>query len=231
MGKASSKEGLRALLAPVVAAAGLDLEDLDVTPAGRRRVLRVVIDRDGGVDLDHVADASRVVSEALDASDAMGATPYVLEVTSPGVDRPLVEQRHWRRATGRLVRAVLTDGGDLTGRVSSADEDGVVLDVDGRANHLPWERLRRGVVQVEFSRPGEGGDDADELDTHTEHGDENDRDENDRDENDGDENDGDEHDSDEHDSDERDGNTPATTDQREEAGHGHRHDGAAGAGA
>ena len=103
-----------ALLAPVVSSAGYDLEDLGVTAAGRRSVVRVVVDRDGGIDLDDVADVSRTVSDALDAldeaePDALGAT-YVLEVTSPGVDRPLTEPRHWRRNVGRLVTATLADG-------------------------------------------------------------------------------------------------------------------------
>ena len=94
---------LRALLAPVVEGLGLDLEDVEVTAAGRRRRVCVVVDRDGGIDLDAVADVSKSVSDVLDASDALGSAPYVLEVTSPGVDRPLTQPRHWRRARGRLV--------------------------------------------------------------------------------------------------------------------------------
>ncbi len=90
------------LLAPVVAAAGYDLEDVTVTAAGRRSLVRVIVDADEGVDLDGVADVSRAVSNALDDGDAF-AGPFVLEVSSPGVDRPLTEPRHWRRARGRLV--------------------------------------------------------------------------------------------------------------------------------
>src|SRR3954468_24237916 len=83
---------------PVVAGAGYDLEELVVTPAGRRSVVRVVVDRDEGVTLDDIADVSRAVSAALDDNDGdLGPTPYVLEVTSPGVDRPLTDPRHWRR--------------------------------------------------------------------------------------------------------------------------------------
>lgn len=150
------------LLNPVVEGAGLDLEDVAVSPAGRRSVVRVVVDRDGGVPLDDIADVSRVVSEALDELDAAepGAlgTSYVLEVSSPGVDRPLTAPRHWRRNTGRLVRATLREGRQVTGRVTSADggEDGVVvLDVDGADQALPYAELTKGMVQVEFSRAGE----------------------------------------------------------------------------
>ena len=89
---------------PVVHALGMDLESVKVTTAGRRRLLRMVVDSDGGVSLDDAALASRELSVKLDASDVMGDMPYTLEVSSPGVDRPLTEPRHWQRAVGRLVR-------------------------------------------------------------------------------------------------------------------------------
>src|SRR6059058_4887589 len=110
---AVSRQRVRDVLEPVVAGAGYDLEDVTVTAAGRRSVVRVVVDRDGGVDLDAVADISRVLSEALDADDVMGEAPYVLEVSSPGVDRPLTQPRHWRRAAGRLVTVTVADEGSV----------------------------------------------------------------------------------------------------------------------
>ncbi len=137
---------------PTVAAAGYDLEDVTVTTAGRRRVVRLVVDRDGGVDLDAVAEVSREVSAALDAGDALGEVPYTLEVTSPGVDRPLTLPRHWRRATGRLVRVTLADGEVLTARVRRADEAGVTFDVDGADRTVEQPVLGPGRVQVEFGR-------------------------------------------------------------------------------
>lgn len=155
---AAVRDRLRPLLEPVVAATGADLEDVSVTPAGRRSVVRIVVDRDGGISLDDVADVSTAVSTALDAFDeaepgALGAS-YTLEVTSPGVDRPLTAPRHWRRAAGRLVRASLSDGGSVTGRVVRADDDTVELDVDGTPRVLPMSDVQRGTVQVEFNRPG-----------------------------------------------------------------------------
>ena len=142
------------MLTPVVAATGHDLEDVTVTSAGRRSLVRVIVDADGGVDLDAVADVSRAVSEALD-DDADGgaafAGPYVLEVSSPGVDRPLIEQRHWRRATGRLVAVPVADK-SVTGRVVETDANGVTLDVDGARREIAWGDLGRGRVQVEFNR-------------------------------------------------------------------------------
>jgi ribosome maturation factor RimP len=167
-----AREQLLTVLAPVVAATGHDLEDVNVTSAGRRSLVRVVVDADGGVDLDAVAEVSRVVSEALD-DDAVGgaafAGSYVLEVSSPGVDRPLTEPRHWRRAVGRLVQVPVAGTG-VTGRVVACDEDGVTLSVDGSPRTVAWAELGKGRVQVEFNRVSEADlgedtdDDADDSD-------------------------------------------------------------------
>jgi ribosome maturation factor RimP len=153
---AASPARLREQLEPEVTAAGYDLEDLSVTAAGKRSVVRVVVDQDGGVTLDDIAEVSRTISDALDALDErepglLGAT-YVLEVSSPGVDRPLTAPRHWRRNVQRLVTATLRDGGAVTGRVVSADDDAVTLDVDGTDQVLSLADVARGVVQVEFTR-------------------------------------------------------------------------------
>jgi ribosome maturation factor RimP len=152
---APARQRLLDLLTPVVTDAGFDLEDLTISAAGRRSVVRVVVDADAGVDLDGVAVVSRVVSDALDA-DAPGGTafagPYVLEVTSPGVERPLRDERHWRRAVGRLVQ-VPVGGQTLTARVVATGDDGVLLD-DGAQHLVPWDQLGPGRVQVEFNRPG-----------------------------------------------------------------------------
>ena len=149
---------VRAVIDPVVASLGFDLEDLDVQTAGRRRRVCVVIDRDGGVDLDGIAEVSAAVSQALDASDAMGEQPYTLEVTSPGVDRPLTLPRHWRRNVGRRVRLHGVGGERLEGRITAADDDVVVIAVDegsrqeASEQRLTWDQVDRGVVQVEFRR-------------------------------------------------------------------------------
>jgi len=163
---AASAARLSELVRPQVAAVGYDLEDLSVTAAGRRSVVRVVVDKDGGVTLDDVADVSRTISDVLDVldeaePDAFG-TSYVLEVSSPGVDRPLSEPRHWRRNTRRLVTATLVDGGPITGRVVCADDEAVVLDVDGAERRLTYAEVVRGNVQVEFNRKDE--DEVDVLD-------------------------------------------------------------------
>ncbi len=165
---------LARVLEPVVRAAGLDLESVRVSPAGRRRLLRVVVDADGGVGLDAIAEVSREVSVCLDASGAMGEVPYTLEVSSPGVDRPLTEPRHWRRAQGRLVSVPLAvAGGDdqgrtgtprrpptFQGRILVAGATSVTLDIDGDQVELDYDELGPGQVQVEFGRPGAAGAEA-----------------------------------------------------------------------
>jgi ribosome maturation factor RimP len=147
------REHLLGLVAPTVRSLGYDVEDVTVTPAGRRRLVRLVIDADDGVDLDAVAEVSHAVSQVLDGpeGDELMAGPFVLEVTSPGVDRPLTEPRHWRRAIGRLVNTSV-DGSPVTGRVVGYDETGVRLEVDGSEWAVGWPALGAGRVQVEFSR-------------------------------------------------------------------------------
>ncbi len=162
----ASATRLTELVTPAVSAAGYDLEGLTVTAAGRRSVVRVVVDKDGGVTLDDVADVSRALGDALDAADeadpSLLGPSYVLEVSSPGVDRPLTEPRHWRRNVSRLVVATLADGSAVTGRIASADDTAVVLEVDGAERVLPTAELVRGAVQVEFARKGGTDDDTDD---------------------------------------------------------------------
>ncbi|NES28435.1 ribosome maturation factor RimP [Micromonospora terminaliae] len=165
---------LREVIEPVVTAAGYDLEDLSVSRAGRRHVVRVIVDADGGINLDAVADVSRAVSAALDAAEETGgdivAGEYQLEVSSPGVDRPLTLPRHWRRNAGRLVKVTVHGPeGDrqVTGRIAAADDERVALETDaGRVEH-PYAELGPGRVQVEFTRLDEVADEdfGDDTDT------------------------------------------------------------------
>jgi ribosome maturation factor RimP len=156
MGRTSDRDSVLRVLEPVVSAHGYDLEDVVITPAGKRRMLRVVIDKDGGVDLDDVARVASSVSTSLDESNAMGGTPYVLEVTSPGVDRPLSLPRHWRRSVDRLVAVGIAGVGTRTGRVLAVDDAGVDLDVDGERTRVGWTDLGQGHVQVEFTKSPSG---------------------------------------------------------------------------
>ncbi|MGH3621717.1 MAG: ribosome maturation factor RimP, partial [Sciscionella sp.] len=124
-----------------------------VQQAGRRKVVKVVVDSDSGVGLDEVAEATRLASGALDGADDVLAGPYTLEVTSPGVDRPLTSPRHWHRARFRLARVRTGDGAEFTGRVGVADDDAVQLLVDSMVRRLEYRQIARAVVEVEFRQP------------------------------------------------------------------------------
>ena len=160
------RDRIEAELVDPLRALGLDVEAVEITPAGKRRILRVAVDQDGGVTLDEVADATREVNRVLDASDVMGEQPYTLEVTSRGVDRPLTLPRHWRRNAGRLVKVTLADGSSATGRIGESDDAGVTLDVEGTDRQVAYPEVTRALVQVEFNRRAEAldepGDEADD---------------------------------------------------------------------
>lgn len=143
---------ITALLRDPVQAVGLDLEDVSVRKAGKRSVVVVIVDRDGGVDLDSIAEVSRTVSDALDATDLFGDSPYVLEVSSPGVDRPLTKPAHWRRAIGRLVKVNTVDGSTIKGRVVAADQASAELDLGNNVVSIAFEQVGKAVVEVEFTR-------------------------------------------------------------------------------
>jgi ribosome maturation factor RimP len=154
-GPAPNKVRLREVIEPVVIDAGYDVDGLSFSRAGRRHLVRLTVDGDGGVNLDAVAEVSRRVSAALDAVEAGGeelfAGEYELQVSSPGVDRPLTLPRHWRRNVGRMVQVRAGDR-QLTGRISAADDEGVVLSVDEAAHEVPYSALGAGKVQLEFAR-------------------------------------------------------------------------------
>jgi ribosome maturation factor RimP len=141
-----------ALIDPL-AEIGLDLEAVEVSSAGKRSVIRVAVDKDGGVTMDDVTEATRLVGDILDTdlASATGHQAYTLEVTSRGVDRPLGLPRHWRRNAGRLVKVTL-DEETLTGRVVDSDDDGVDLEVDGEVRRVAYAEVRKALVQVEFNR-------------------------------------------------------------------------------
>jgi ribosome maturation factor RimP len=151
VGPAADKR-LAELIEPVVAASGMDLESVRMTVAGKRRLLRIVVDGDHGVSLDDAADVSRDISALLDDANALGETPYTLEVSSPGVDRPLTEPRHWRRAVGRLVKVKVAGESAVEGRIMAADDDGVTLDLTGGERRFGLGELGPGAIQIEFGR-------------------------------------------------------------------------------
>ncbi|MGW6708575.1 ribosome maturation factor RimP [Streptomyces sp. NPDC054956] len=154
----TQSDRLRGLLEPLVAAKGLDLEEIEMSKAGKRRMLRIIVDSDEGVELDACAELSREVSDLLDETDAMGEDEYVLEVSSPGADRPLTEHRHYIRATGRLVKFQTSDGGELIARILEVDDEGMDLEVPGvkgrkaTARRIAFTDIAKARVEIEFNR-------------------------------------------------------------------------------
>ncbi|WP_221354042.1 ribosome maturation factor RimP [Streptomyces beigongshangae] len=160
----TQSDRLRELLEPLVSSQGLDLEEIEVDSVGRKRVLRVVVDSDGGADLDAIADVSRALSARLDETDAMGEGEYTLEVGTPGAERELTEHRHYVRATGRLVKFRLRDGDELVARIITVDDGGTDVEVPGvkgrrpTARRLAFEDVAKARVQVEFNRRNDTND-------------------------------------------------------------------------
>ncbi|WP_328809697.1 ribosome maturation factor RimP [Rhodococcus sp. NBC_00294] len=161
-----SRERVVALLSAHVAGPGftdgdLDLEDVTVSKAGAHSVVKVIVDRDSGFELDALARLSHEISDILDAATEFGDTAYNLEVTTPGVDRPLTEPRHWRRARGRMVTVVL---GDETidarvGELRTSEGGTTELDLVLRSRTgptlrtVPLDSVTSATVQVEFKKP------------------------------------------------------------------------------
>lgn len=166
MSSQASTSRIEAVISEPLAALGLDVEAVELTPAGKRSVLRVAVDQDRGVTLDDVADATRAVNAVLDDpahAAVMGEQAYTLEVTSRGVDRPLSLPRHWRRNADRLVKVTLGGGESLTGRIlasEDAEDGGATIDVGGGERWIGYAEVTRAVVQIEFNRkPGPEEDD------------------------------------------------------------------------
>lgn len=144
------------LVSDLLAREGYDLEDVVVTAAGKHSTVRLLVDSDAGLGLDEAARLSRIVSEAFDGVSDFGESPYVLEVTSPGIGRPLTEPRHWRRAQGRKAKVELADE-ILVARIGELVGDEIRLVLPDRSGpvvrSVPLSAVRRAVVEVEFSPP------------------------------------------------------------------------------
>ena len=147
------KDQIFDLVAPLVTKAGLVIEEVQVQTPGKNRFVTIIVDSETGLNLDQVTDASRLIGEAMDSAPFMGETPYTLEVTSPGVDRPLTAPRHWRKNVDRLVKIVKLDGDVCKGRITSASEDEVTLD----CCTVSFAEIKRATIEVEFNRSEKKG--------------------------------------------------------------------------
>ena len=143
------------LAAPGAAAAGLEVDSVAISPAGKRTRVAIALDlpetETGSADLDAIAAASRAIGAALDEAN-VPSTPYVLEVGTPGTDRPLTERRHFLRARTRLVALVLVDGTTTTARLTDVDGDTLVLDAPHGEERIALENVAEARVEVELKR-------------------------------------------------------------------------------
>ena len=147
MGK---KEDISAAITPALEALGFYLEDVTITSAGRRSMLTVIVDGDTHLSLDQVTSATKAIGEIVESIQSLGETPFTLEVTSPGLDRPLTKPRHWRKNIDRLVKVVLLDGKEIKGRIKAASEDSATVD----QSEINFAEIKRASLEVEFKQVG-----------------------------------------------------------------------------
>lgn len=149
----SLENNLIEVLAPPLSRAGYLVESVKVTPAGKRSVVSVIVDHEEkNLTLDEVTEASKIVSGILDTYSQLGDRAFTLEVTSPGVDRPLTLPRHWRKNVGRLVVVTPFEGEPNSGRIVSASDRGAIVDFSDGEKTLPFESIKRAHIQIEFNR-------------------------------------------------------------------------------
>jgi ribosome maturation factor RimP len=155
----SLSEKITELIQPVVEKAGFFLEDVHVVSPGKHRIITCIVDGQTPLNLDQVTSVSRDISELLDAAAFLDETPFTLEVTSPGVDRPLTLARHWRKNINRLVKVVKLDGSVVNGRITSVEDSQALLteDIKGKSKEhtVKFADIKRATVEIEFNRKGD----------------------------------------------------------------------------
>jgi ribosome maturation factor RimP len=155
----SLSEKITALVQPAVESAGFFLEDVHVVSPGKHRIITCVVDGHTPLNLDQVTSVSRDISELLDVADFMDETAFTLEVTSPGVDRPLTLARHWQKNLNRLVKVVKQDASTVNGRITTIEDSQVILieDIKGKSKEhiVQFADIKRATVEIEFNRKGD----------------------------------------------------------------------------
>ena len=143
MGK---KEDISAAITPALEALGFYLEDVTIISAGRRSMLTVIVDGDTHLSLDQVTSATKAIGEIVESIESLGETPFTLEVTSPGLDRPLTKVRHWQKNINRLVKVVLLDGSEIKGRIKDVNEVSATVD----EKNINYSDIKRATLEIEF---------------------------------------------------------------------------------
>jgi ribosome maturation factor RimP len=144
----NNKEQVAAVITPAIQALGFYVEDISITSAGRRSMLTVIVDGDTHLSLDQVTVATKAISEIVENLPTLGNNPFTLEVTSPGLDRPLTKPRHWRKNKDRLIKIVLNDGKEITGRIKDSTDDQVTVD----EQKVAFVDIKRATLEIEFKQ-------------------------------------------------------------------------------
>lgn len=153
------KDQIAELITPALQQAGYFLEDVNLVTPGNHRIVTVIVDGETALNLDQVTVASKLVSELMDEAPFMGETPFTLEVTSPGIDRPLTLPRHFAKNVTRLLKVTQNDGVVVTGRITSNTDSDVTLSVvekkETKEVIVALADIKRAVVEIEFNRKDE----------------------------------------------------------------------------
>ena len=146
----NKKEEIAAAITPTIESLGFYLEDLNITSAGRRSMLTVIVDGDTHLNLDQVTSVTKAIGEIVENIQSLGQTPFTLEVTSPGIDRPLTKPRHWKKNVDRLVKVVLQDTSEVKGRIKDSNQETATID----DKLIKFAEIKRATLEVEFKQAG-----------------------------------------------------------------------------
>jgi ribosome maturation factor RimP len=144
----SNKEQVTAAITPIIESLGFYVEDIAITAAGKRSMLTVIVDGDTHLSLDQVTVATKAISEIVENLPTLGNNPFTLEVTSPGLDRPLTKPRHWQKNKDRLIKIILNDGKEITGRIKDSTQSAVTVD----EQVINFADMKRATLEIEFKQ-------------------------------------------------------------------------------
>ena len=144
----SNKEQVAAPITPAIESLGFYVEDIAITSAGKRSMLTVIVDGDTHLSLDQVTVATKAISEIVENLPTLGNNPFTLEVTSPGLDRPLTKPRHWQKNKDRLIKIILNDGKEITGRIKDSTQSAVTVD----EQVINFADMKRATLEIEFKQ-------------------------------------------------------------------------------
>jgi ribosome maturation factor RimP len=144
----SNKEQVAVAITPIIESLGFYVEDIAITSAGKRSMLTVIVDGNTHLSLDQVTVATKAISEIVENLPTLGNNPFTLEVTSPGLDRPLTKPRHWQKNKDRLIKIILNDGKEILGRIKDSTQSAVTVD----EQVINFADMKRATLEIEFKQ-------------------------------------------------------------------------------